>query len=660
MRVQDRTPDRLGPYRVIRRLGEGGMGVVYLAADAAERPVAVKALRPALAQEESARRRLAREVAAMRLVRSRYVAEVIDAELGRDVPYIVTRYVPGLTLDAVVSAGGPLTGQALARVARGLAHALAAVHEAGVVHRDLKPANVMISDGEPVVIDFGIAQLAETTRLTMTGMFMGTPGYLAPEVIEGNHSSPASDVHSWGATVAYAATGRPPFGAGAVETVFYRIMHGQPDLDMLPVPLRSPVGRALSRDPSLRPSAAELAALADALDAESLVPGPSSAVGGPAMPGGAAVPGGPAVALGALPQTVVSPSEWPAPPHSTMPLTTTGSVGPQDLRDLLPPVRYAPAGAGAPDGGTAVPPDGAWPAGAWPDGSWAGGAWPGAAAGGGQGPGRSGAATLGPSGPGAAGPDGTMLAPVPLPAGAGQAPAGPGRPGTWAGGAGPGQDAIVPPAAAPRPVTAWSPLVLAVIAMLVAASVLAPLAGTAAALAVLVAVRAAGITARQLARRRDGETSRAGRAVVGVALYPLALVRSLIRTALLAPVAALAFAIAAGATVVVMASHPLPHAVALGAGALVAVVGLGPGSAGSRRALAGAFTAVARTRAQRAVAYAGMAALAAWAITTAWYLPSDYWPIGNPHAQLIHLPTVRSVLTGIRLSLLRLAHRFGL
>jgi predicted Ser/Thr protein kinase len=655
MRVQDRTPDRLGPYRVIRRLGEGGMGVVYLAADAAERPVAVKALRPALAQDESARRRLAREVAAMRLVRSRYVAEVIDAELGSDVPYIVTRYVPGLTLDAVVSAGGPLTGQALARIARGLAHALAAVHEAGVVHRDLKPANVMISDGEPVVIDFGIAQLAETTRLTMTGMFMGTPGYLAPEVIEGNHSSPASDVHSWGATVAYAATGRPPFGAGAVETVFYRIMHGQPDLDMLPVPLRSPVGRALSRDPALRPSAAELTALADALDADSLVPGPSSAVGGPAAAGRPVLPGGPAVALGALPQTVVSPSDWPAPPHATMPLTKAGPVGPQDLRDLLPPVRYAPAGAR--DDGAAVPPDEAWTDGAWP-----GGTWPGGAAGGGQGPGRSGAAPIGPSGPGAVGPDGTMLGPV-LPAGAGQAPAGLGRPGTWPGGAGPagpGQDAIVPPAAALRPVTAWSPLVLAVIAMLVAASVLAPLAGTGAALAVLVAFRAAGITARQLARRRDGETSRAGRAVVGAALYPLALVRSLIRTALLAPVAALAFAIVAGATVVTVASHPLPHAMALGAGALVAMVGLGPGSAGSRRALAGAFTAVARTRAQRVVAYAGMAALAAWAITTAWYLPSDYWPIGNPHAQLIHLPTIRSVLTGIRLSLLRLAHRFGL
>ncbi|HUJ04470.1 MAG TPA: serine/threonine-protein kinase, partial [Streptosporangiaceae bacterium] len=236
MRVQESAPERLGPYRLLRRLGEGGMGVVYLAMDARGAPVAVKALHPMMAREENARRRLAREVETMRLVRSRYVAEVVDADLGGDPPYIVTRYVPGLTLDAVVSAGGPLTGQALARLARGLAEALAAVHAAGVVHRDLKPGNVMICDGEPVVIDFGIAQMPETTRLTMTGMFMGTPGYLAPEVIEGSDSGPASDVHSLAATLAYAATGRPPFGTGSFETIFYRIVHGRPDLDTLPTP----------------------------------------------------------------------------------------------------------------------------------------------------------------------------------------------------------------------------------------------------------------------------------------------------------------------------------------------------------------------------------------------------------------------------------------
>ena len=205
MKVQDTTPERLGPYRLVRRLGEGGMGVVYLASDASGVQVALKALHPGLAQESNARRRMSREVETMRRVRSRYVAEVLDADLDGDPPYIVTRYVPGLSLDEVVDSAGPLTGPALGRLAYGLAEALSAVHAAGVVHRDLKPGNVMIADGEPVVIDFGIAHLPETTRLTLTGMFMGTPGYLAPEVIEGKESGPASDVHSWAATVAFAA-----------------------------------------------------------------------------------------------------------------------------------------------------------------------------------------------------------------------------------------------------------------------------------------------------------------------------------------------------------------------------------------------------------------------------------------------------------------------
>ncbi len=260
MAAQDRIPDKLGPYRLRERIGEGGMGAVYLARDRDRRMVAVKVLHSRVAEEPNARRRLAREVEAMRRVHSPFVAEVLDADVTGKFPYIVTRYVPGHTLDDMVRQQGPLPPRALERLASGLAQALVAVHAAGVVHRDLKPGNVMLHDGEPVVIDFGIAHTGDATKLTQTGMFMGTPGYLAPEVIEGQPSSEASDVHSWGATIAFAATGRPPFGSGSFETIFYRIVQGNADIAGVPGPLADLVSAALSRDPRSRPTAAWLGA----------------------------------------------------------------------------------------------------------------------------------------------------------------------------------------------------------------------------------------------------------------------------------------------------------------------------------------------------------------------------------------------------------------
>src|SRR5262252_5249268 len=272
MTAEGQMPGRLGPYRLLGRIGEGGMGVVYLALDPSGQAVALKVLRASVAGEPTARRRLAREVETMQRVRSPYVAEVTDADLAGDTPYIVTRYVPGRTLDQVVNESGPLPPAALLRLACGLADALTAVHAAGVVHRDLKPSNVMLIGELPVVIDFGIAQGPDATRLTMTGMFMGTPGFLAPEVIEGQASSEASDIHAWGATVAFAATGHPPFGSGAYESIFYRIVNRQPDLTGALSSLLPLLKAALAKDPALRPPAVEVSARAAALDPRGLGP----------------------------------------------------------------------------------------------------------------------------------------------------------------------------------------------------------------------------------------------------------------------------------------------------------------------------------------------------------------------------------------------------
>ena len=255
----DSLPRKIGPYRVIEKIGEGGMGVVYLGMDLEGRRVAVKVLGSAVAADPNARQRLAREVETMRRVRNRYVAEVLDADVDGPAPYVVTRYVQGRTLEDTVRQEGPLRGMALDALAEGLAEALAAIHAAGVVHRDLKPGNVMLDAGQPVVIDFGIAHIPDATRLTKTGLVMGTPGYLAPEVIEGSPSSGASDVHSWGATVAYAATGRQPFGTGTYQTIFFRVLEGKPDVAGIPPQLLPFVTAALSTDPRSRPSARWLA-----------------------------------------------------------------------------------------------------------------------------------------------------------------------------------------------------------------------------------------------------------------------------------------------------------------------------------------------------------------------------------------------------------------
>jgi hypothetical protein len=581
MTAQDQTPNTLGPYRLLERLGEGGMGVVYLAADPEQRQVAVKALRPAIASDPNARRRLAREVETMRRVRSPFVAEVLDADVTSDPPYIVTRYVSGQTLEEVVGRSGPLTGSQLARLASGLALALAAVHAAGVVHRDLKPGNVMIAGGEPVVIDFGIAQVPDSTRLTQTGMFMGTPGYLAPEVIEGKPSGPASDVHSWGASVAFAATGRPPFGTGAFETIFYRIINGQPDLDGFPAPLVSLVGQALARDPAHRPDTAELCRRTAALDPASLVPAAAAAAAVPfAAPGTAADRPAPT----ALADPVAAPAPVPpASPAAWAPSTRPWAAGaggptyqpdgaaaaraPDNYRDVLPPVRYPPGGAGPP--------------------------------------------------PGWAAPDQQV---------AGRSPAGP-------------------------------LLVFGSVAALVGIAVVLPVAGTVAALLLLMGLRAGDQTAGRLSRSRSRRGARASDALLAAVTFPGAFAWSLVRTLLIAPAALVAAAIAAVITIIAVPNHPIPAACAFAAGMLVVFYGFGPGSGRSRRPIRGFFDAVADTPITAATAVIAVGAMVIATIVVAAAHPPFFWPAGGLSGWLGHFHAVSVMVHNIRIQVFRVIGR---
>ncbi|GAA3441870.1 serine/threonine-protein kinase [Planomonospora venezuelensis] len=252
--------DRLGPYRLLSPLGAGGFGEVHLALDPEGRTVAIKILHPHVAADEGALTRLAREVEAMRRVQGPHVAEILDASLTGGRPYLATRYVQGRPLAAVVSGDGPIRGDELVRLARGLAEALSAVHAAGVIHRDLKPGNVILTDGEPVVIDFGIACMLDSASVTTSGAVLGTPGYLAPEILEGGETGPEADVFSFAATLAYAATGRHPYGTGPAAAVGYRVVHHEPDLDGVPPWLESLLRECMVRDPAARPPASMLLA----------------------------------------------------------------------------------------------------------------------------------------------------------------------------------------------------------------------------------------------------------------------------------------------------------------------------------------------------------------------------------------------------------------
>ncbi len=251
---------QVGRYRLLARIGEGGMGVVHLAQAPDGARVALKVLRPHIVGDEEARQRLAREVASLSRVSSPRVAEVIDAEPWGETPFVATRYIPGLTLHEHVRQEGPVRGEDLVFFAHRLAEAVQAVHRAGVLHRDIKPANVLLEGRAPVLIDFGLARLAEDPRLTQTGWLLGTPGYLAPEILYGEDATTASDVHSWAATVVFAALGRPPFGTGPAMAIMDRVRRGEHDLSGLPVGVLPTVLAALAPEPADRPDVPTLLA----------------------------------------------------------------------------------------------------------------------------------------------------------------------------------------------------------------------------------------------------------------------------------------------------------------------------------------------------------------------------------------------------------------
>ncbi|WP_405444094.1 serine/threonine protein kinase [Streptomyces avidinii] len=270
-------PRTIGAYRLLGRLGAGGMGRVYLGRSAGGRTVAVKIVHPHFATDEEFRARFRREVEAARRVGGEWTAPVLDADPDAPVPWVATGYVAGPSLDRALAGHGPLPETSVRAIGAGLARALVAVHGLGLVHRDVKPSNVMLTLDGPRLIDFGIARATDgTASLTSTGVSVGSPGYMSPEQILGKGITGAADVFSLGAVMAFAATGRPPFTGDNSATLLYKVVHEPPELGELPAgELRDLIEACLAKTAAERPApAAVAAALGGALGAPGWLPGP--------------------------------------------------------------------------------------------------------------------------------------------------------------------------------------------------------------------------------------------------------------------------------------------------------------------------------------------------------------------------------------------------
>ncbi|UZI27536.1 bifunctional serine/threonine-protein kinase/ABC transporter substrate-binding protein [Streptomyces sp. VB1] len=273
--LRSTDPARIAGYRVLGRLGAGGMGVVLLGRSPGGALVAIKLIRAEYADDAAFRARFRREVAIARQVRNRWAVPVVDADTEAPAPWLATEFVPGPALSEAVGGGGPLPERGVRALGSMLAEALDAVHAAGLVHRDVKPGNVLLGLDGPRLIDFGIARALDDTVLTATDVIVGSPGFLSPEQAQGRRIGPASDVFSLGCVLVYAATGGRPFGSGPVEAMLFRTVHDTADLSALPPGLLPVVEACLSKDPGGRPAATDIQrAFAEDVSGGSWLPGP--------------------------------------------------------------------------------------------------------------------------------------------------------------------------------------------------------------------------------------------------------------------------------------------------------------------------------------------------------------------------------------------------
>jgi serine/threonine protein kinase/WD40 repeat protein len=314
-------PNRVGNYRLIGRLGEGGMGQVFLGLSPGGRQVAVKIIHPGYASAKQFRERFAREIEAARRVGGFHTASVVDADPGADPPWMVTAFIHGASLQQAVAEGGPFSLERVCRLGAGLAEGLAAIHACGLVHRDLKPSNVILADDGPRIIDFGIARAAEASAMTTAGMVVGTYSYMSPEQLRGEVAGPASDVFALGCTLAFAATARVTFGDDSLVTVVYRITTEPPDLTGVTEEhgFRPLVSECLAKNPADRPGLAAIL--------ERLAEMGSAAEAGPAEPAKPTVPH-------------TRPAEYRQPPEPA-----AGTPAPRSVPDVAaasaPPVAAA-------------------------------------------------------------------------------------------------------------------------------------------------------------------------------------------------------------------------------------------------------------------------------------------------------------------------------